>query len=98
MLASRNQLDIIITRSFNHIGPGQKKGFVVPDFASGIVNVERGLTKELEVGNLQVRRDFRMFAILYGHIDCCMKRVIREKYTTLDQARIIRLGGFLKRS
>lgn len=76
MLASRNQLDIIITRSFNHIGPGQKKGFVVPDFASGIVNVERGLTKELEVGNLQVRRDFsdvrdivRAYRLLYekGH-------------------------------
>lgn len=76
MLAIRNQLDIIITRSFNHIGPGQKSGFVVPDFASGIVNVERGVTEELEVGNLQACRDFsdvrdivRAYRLLYekGH-------------------------------
>ncbi len=51
-------LKVCMTRSFNHSGAGQKKGFIIPDFASGIVQVERGLAKELSVGNLASRRDF----------------------------------------
>lgn len=35
-------LNIAMTRSFNHAGAGQGKGFLIPDFASGIVAVERG--------------------------------------------------------
>jgi GDP-4-dehydro-6-deoxy-D-mannose reductase len=51
-------LSIIIARSFNHTGPGQARGFVVPDFASQIAQLERqrgGGT--LKVGNLNARRD-----------------------------------------
>ncbi len=51
-------LQICMTRSFNHGGAGQKTGFMIPDFASGIVRVERGLQRELPVGNLSSRRDF----------------------------------------
>ena len=51
-------LKVCMTRSFNHSGAGQRKGFIIPDFASGIVQVERGLAKDLQVGNLTSRRDF----------------------------------------
>lgn len=51
-------LPIYMTRSFNHGGAGQKPGFMIPDFASGIVKIERGESKELLVGNLTSRRDF----------------------------------------
>ncbi len=51
-------LQICMTRSFNHCGAGQKTGFMIPDFASGIVKVIRGENKELLVGNLTTRRDF----------------------------------------
>ena len=47
-----------MTRSFNHAGAGQGKGFLIPDFASGIVAVERGEAPCLRVGNLTARRDF----------------------------------------
>ncbi|MDD3333886.1 MAG: GDP-mannose 4,6-dehydratase [Eubacteriales bacterium] len=76
LLAKRYELDIMMTRSFNHIGPRQQRGFVVSDFASGIVDVERGLTDELRVGNLDAWRDFsdvrdtvRAYRLLYekGH-------------------------------
>lgn len=76
LLAGRYDLDIMITRSFNHIGVGQKKNFVVTDFASGIVDVERGRKNELVVGNLDSWRDFsdvrdsvRAYRLLYekGH-------------------------------
>lgn len=51
-------MDICMTRSFNHGGAGQRPGFMIPDFASGIVKVERGEAAELCVGNLTSRRDF----------------------------------------
>ncbi|GJM43516.1 MAG: GDP-mannose 4,6-dehydratase [Gemmatimonadota bacterium] len=52
-------LDVIRIRPFNHVGPGQRRGFVVPDFASQIAAIEVGqATPELKVGNLSARRDF----------------------------------------
>lgn len=52
-------LDVILVRAFNHIGPGQRKGFVIPDFVSQIVEIERENKKaEMYVGNLQAERDF----------------------------------------
>ena len=76
LLAKRYDLDIIMTRSFNHIGAGQQRGFVASDFAFGIVEVERGNTDELKVGELDAWRDFsdvrdtvRAYRLLYekGH-------------------------------
>lgn len=51
-------MHICMTRSFNHGGAGQKKGFLIPDFASGIAAVEQGRTDKLLVGNLTAKRDF----------------------------------------
>lgn len=51
-------MHICMTRSFNHGGAGQRLGFLIPDFAAGIVRVERGEADSLKVGNLSARRDF----------------------------------------
>jgi len=51
-------MNICMTRSFNHGGAGQREGFLIPDFAAGIVRVEKGLADKLTVGNLISRRDF----------------------------------------
>jgi len=51
-------IQICMTRSFNHAGAGQKQGFMIPDFASGIARVESGKTEFLSVGNLSAKRDF----------------------------------------
>jgi len=58
LYAKNYGLKVCMTRSFNHSGPGQRNGFVIPDFARGIVLLERGLAKELSVGDLTSRRDF----------------------------------------
>jgi GDP-4-dehydro-6-deoxy-D-mannose reductase len=48
----------IRTRSFNHTGPRQRTGFVIPDFASQIAKIEKGLIPPvLKTGNLSSRRD-----------------------------------------
>lgn len=51
-------VDAVITRAFNHIGPGQSDRFVVPAFAAQLAAIARGGEPVLHVGNLQPRRDF----------------------------------------
>jgi GDP-4-dehydro-6-deoxy-D-mannose reductase len=56
--ASR-QLPVIIVRPFNQLGPGQREGFVAPDFAMQIARIEAGLQPpSMHVGNLDAQRDF----------------------------------------
>jgi GDP-4-dehydro-6-deoxy-D-mannose reductase len=57
--ARSRRLDVIRVRPFNHIGPGQGKGFVASDFASQIARIERGLQPpRIETGSLDAVRDF----------------------------------------
>jgi len=52
-------LYVVRVRPFNHIGPRQGLGFVVPDFASQIARIEAGLQEPVvRVGYLSARRDF----------------------------------------
>jgi GDP-4-dehydro-6-deoxy-D-mannose reductase len=51
-------MDIVITRSFNHIGPGQKDNFVISSFAKQIIEIKKGKKTVLQVGNIDVIRDF----------------------------------------
>jgi GDP-4-dehydro-6-deoxy-D-mannose reductase len=50
-------LDVIVMRPFNHIGPGQRAGFLLPDLVSGLVEW-RTSGAPLRVGNLGTRRDY----------------------------------------
>lgn len=49
-------LDCIVVRPFNHIGPGQLNGFIVPDLLEKIVAAEQGAS--ISVGNLETKRDY----------------------------------------
>lgn len=52
-------LDVLSTRSFNHIGPNQTPLFVVADFCRQVVEIEKGRQEPvLQVGNLSAKRDF----------------------------------------
>jgi len=50
--------DCIVARPFNHIGPGQNLGFIVPDLIKQVVDCERSKTTEVLVGNLDAKRDY----------------------------------------
>lgn len=50
--------ETIIARPFNHIGPGQGPGFIVPDLAQQIIACEKGSAAEILVGNLDAKRDY----------------------------------------
>lgn len=50
---------VVVTRSFNHIGPGQSDVFASSSFARQIAEIEAGLRPPvIRVGNLDARRDF----------------------------------------
>ncbi|HLI94964.1 MAG TPA: GDP-mannose 4,6-dehydratase [Candidatus Baltobacteraceae bacterium] len=51
-------VDAVITRAFNHIGPGQNERFAVPAFAAQLAAIASGSEPVLVVGNLDARRDF----------------------------------------
>ncbi|HET7673032.1 MAG TPA: GDP-mannose 4,6-dehydratase [Candidatus Saccharimonadales bacterium] len=49
-------LDMIIVRPFNHIGPGQGPGFLLPDLVAQAQKYDE--TGKFMVGNLDTRRDY----------------------------------------
>lgn len=63
-------LDCIVVRPFNHIGPGQDKGFIVPDLFDRISSL-RDDEKTIITGNIETCRDYtdvRDIARAYGKI------------------------------
>ena len=55
----RYGLPVVEARPFNHIGPRQALGFVVPDFASQLAAIKLGQREPtISVGNLSAERDF----------------------------------------
>lgn len=53
-LAFVGKLEIIIVRPVNHVGPGQRMGFLIPDITNRILQS----TKSIEVYNPKVEKDF----------------------------------------
>jgi GDP-4-dehydro-6-deoxy-D-mannose reductase len=50
--------EVVIARPFNHIGPGQGLGFIVPDLAKQVIDFSKGNTDKILVGNLDSERDY----------------------------------------
>ncbi|MBP8950136.1 MAG: GDP-mannose 4,6-dehydratase [Candidatus Promineofilum sp.] len=56
---ARYGLPVVEARPFNHIGPRQARGFVVPDFAAQLAAIRLGQQPPvMRVGNLSPQRDF----------------------------------------
>ncbi len=57
--AKAYDMNLVMVRSFNHIGPGQAPIFVVSDFCRQAALIEAGLKEPvMYVGNLDAKRDF----------------------------------------
>jgi GDP-4-dehydro-6-deoxy-D-mannose reductase len=75
--AIRHRLRVVVTRSFNHTGPGQLPSYVVPDWIDQLMRIRSGHDSAvLRVGNIDVERDFldvrdvvRAYLHLAGRVD-----------------------------
>jgi GDP-4-dehydro-6-deoxy-D-mannose reductase len=66
-----------MTRSFNHIGPGQSDRFVVADFARQVIEIRNGRRDPvIRTGDIDVTRDFTD-----------VRDVVRAYLLLLDQGR-----------
>jgi GDP-4-dehydro-6-deoxy-D-mannose reductase len=55
--SARYGFPVVVARSFNHTGPGQRPVFVVPAMAQRVLAVKRGHATTIPAGNVDVRRD-----------------------------------------
>jgi GDP-4-dehydro-6-deoxy-D-mannose reductase len=70
-----DDLEVVVARAFNHVGPRQSAGFAAPSFARQIARIEKGLAEPvIRVGNLDAQRDLtdvrdtvRAYAGLMAH-------------------------------
>ncbi len=73
--ATAYDMELVMVRAFNHIGPKQASIYVVSDFCRQVVEIEKGLREPvMMVGNLKAMRDFtdvrdvvRAYALLAEH-------------------------------
>lgn len=56
--AHQHNMQVVVTRAFNHIGPGQTAAYAVSAFARRIVEVELGRRDVVTHGNLDAIRNF----------------------------------------
>lgn len=72
--AARFDLHVVVTRSFNHTGPGQSEHFVVPAMTRRVHALAVGSSETIPAGNVDVRRDI------------CDVRDVAEAYRLLLEA------------
>lgn len=58
LYAESYNIDVVITRSFNHVGPGQEPIFAVPSIVRQFVICPSNKTCNLATGNTDIVRDF----------------------------------------
>ncbi len=71
-------MDIVMTRSFNHFGPGQNEVFVISSFAKQLVEIslKKKQNRKVIVGDIDIIRDF---------VD--VRDVVKAYYTLLTKGR-----------
>ncbi len=58
LYAKSYNINVLVTRSFNHIGPKQRDVFVVPSFIKQLIAISKKEADKIEVGNIEIIRDF----------------------------------------
>ncbi|HSK11172.1 MAG TPA: GDP-mannose 4,6-dehydratase [Vicinamibacterales bacterium] len=88
---------VVVTRSFNHIGPRQEPTFSSASFARQVARIEAGLAPpELRVGNLDPRRDLtdaRDIVVAYRRL---LEQAPSGRVYNVCSGRAVRVGDVLQ--
>lgn len=91
------KLDIVRLRPYNHIGPGQKEGFVVADFAKQIVKIEKGDQEPvISVGNLDAKRDFTDVRDIMNAYELAMQKGKAGEVYNIGSGKSQKINDILK--
>ncbi|HMD01469.1 MAG TPA: GDP-mannose 4,6-dehydratase [Candidatus Baltobacteraceae bacterium] len=86
----------IVTRAFNHIGPGQSERFAVAAFASGLAAIAAGGPARLPVGNLETQRDFLDVRDVVGAYLALAERGVPGEIYNVCSGRPVAIGEVLR--
>ncbi len=68
-------LDVIVARPFNHIGPGQLAGFLLPDLVSQVLH-----KKSIVAGDLSTRRDYTdVRDVVRAYVELATREMLSDK-------------------
>lgn len=88
-------LDVVVARPFNHIGPGQTDQFVVSAFARQIVEIERGERQAIAVGNLDAARDFTDVRDVVRAYTLLLEKGARGGIYNIGRGMAVQISGVL---
>ncbi len=90
-------LKVVIVRPFNHIGPRQRLGFVVADFAHAVALAEvDAKQREIKVGNLESSRDFTSVRDMVRAYALLMERGAAGEIYNAGSERQIKIADLLE--
>ncbi len=91
------QMDIIMVRAFNHIGPAQSPIFVVSDFCKQVAEIEKGKREAvIRVGNLSAYRDFTDVRDVVAAYALLMEKGKKGETYNVGSGKAIQIQSILK--
>ena len=90
-------LDIVCTRSFNHLGPGQTDRFVVSSFVRQAVEVAKGRRGKIICGSLDIVRDFIDVRDVVKAYDCILESGVTGEIYNVCSGKGVTLKEVLDR-
>ena len=94
--SSAYNMDIMMVRAFNHIGPKQAPLFVISDFCKQVAEIEKGLNEAIiSVGNLSAKRDFTDVRDVVNAYGLLMKKGIKGEMYNVGSGEAIEIRAIL---
>ena len=94
--AKAYNMDIVMVRAFNHIGPHQHSQFVVADFCKQVAEIEKGASPEIRVGNLSAKRDFTDVRDVVRAYDMLAKHGKSGHLYNVGSGKAVEIGELLR--
>lgn len=96
IFADAYDMDVVMIRAFNHIGPGQSDAFVVSDFCRQVAEIEKGRKDPVVfVGNLGACRDFTDVRDIVGAYGLLMETGERGETYNVGSGKAVSIQSLL---